>query len=79
MSGTAAEEDRLDIVAVSGKIGRAQHTIRQWLKRSDFPSELQPSRVGGREQLMWDKDQIDGLKAYARDRLSMRGSFGRGN
>lgn len=70
-------EDLMDIEAISRELGRAPHTIRQWLKREDFPAELQPAREGGREKLVWKPDQIEPLRAYADERASRRGSFGR--
>lgn len=74
---TAAEEDRIYIGALAESLGRAPHTIRQWLRRKDFPKGLRPAREGGREKIYWTPDQVAGLKEYAAERLQQRGSFGR--
>lgn len=68
---------RIYIDVLAGHLERAPHTIRQWLKRPDFPDALKPSTEGGRNKLYWTDDQLDGLQGYAAEREQLRGSFGR--
>lgn len=65
------------IADMADRLDRAQHTIRQWLGRQDFPSELQPQREGGRNKIFWTEDQLAGMQAYADDREANRGTWGR--
>lgn len=71
------DSDKIYIDDLAKKLGRAPHTIRQWLKRKDFPRELKPSREGGREKIFWLPSQLSGLESYAQERMNNRGSFGR--
>lgn len=71
-----SEDDRIYIEELADKLERAPHTIRQWIKRSDFPQELRPSSEGGRNKLYWQSHQISGLETYASERAKNRG-FGR--
>lgn len=70
-------EDRIYIDDMVQRLGRAAHTIRQWVRRADFPDYLKPQTEGGRNKLFWVEDQMDGLITYARAREAGRGSFGR--
>lgn len=74
---TDTTEGRIYIAAMAERLERAEHTIRQWIKRDDFPAELRPEEEGGRHKLFWVEDQLEGLRQYAAERDSMRGSFGR--
>lgn len=62
---------------LASHLGRAPHTIRQWVKRPDFPDDLKPAAEGGRNKLFWTDGQLPGLERYADERESLRGSFGR--
>lgn len=73
----ADTDDRIYIDDLAQRLGRAPHTIRQWLHRRDFPRDLKPRREGGREKIYWVDGQLDGLMAYAAERMQRRGSFGR--
>lgn len=70
-------EGRIYIAALAERLTRAEHTIRQWIKRDDFPAELLPETEGGRKKLYWVESQVAGLQEYGAERDSMRGSFGR--
>lgn len=69
--------DRIYIDDIAVRIGRAAHTVRQWVRRPDFPAALAPGLEGGRNKLYWTEDQVQGLRAYAAERESLRGDFGR--
>lgn len=70
-------DEQIYIAELSRILGRAEHTIRQWLARADFPADLQPSREGGRGKLYWSAADVPGLRDYAAVRSANRGSFGR--
>lgn len=70
-------EQRLSIEDLAERLTRAEHTIRQWLRRDDFPDALKPELLGGRKKMVWSTDQIAGLEEYARTREANRGTFGR--
>lgn len=72
------DQDRIYIAEMANELGRAEHTIRQWLNRDDFPKELEPDREGGRNKIFWTRDQLEGMQAYAAEREANRGSWGRG-
>lgn len=62
---------------LANRLSRAEHTIRQWTKRSDFPDAIKPQAEGGRGKLFWTESQMEDLEAYAAERDAARGSFGR--
>ncbi len=72
-----AIEGHIYISELAAHLGRAEHTLRQWVKRDDFPHHLRPQVEGGRKRLYWQSHQIAGLERYAAQRSSARGSFGR--
>lgn len=71
------ENGHIYIAELASRLERAEHTIRQWIRREDFPMALKPQTEGGRAKLYWVESQIPGLEAYADERASNRGSFGR--
>lgn len=71
-----SEADRIYISDMHELLGRAEHTIRQWLGRSDFPPELCPEREGGRNKIFWTHAQLAGMKIYAAEREAQRGWHG---
>lgn len=72
-------DGRIYIAEAAEELGRAEHTIRQWLGRADFPDALKPSREGGRNKIFWTLDQLRGLHDYADEREAQRGTWGRGS
>lgn len=72
-----SDNGRIYIADMAGQLERAEHTIRQWLGRSDFPRALEPQREGGRNKIFWTEDQLGGMRAYADERERQRGSWGR--
>lgn len=70
-------ESPIYIGDLANRLGRAEHTIRQWTKREDFPDALKPDTEGGRHKLFWVESQMPGLQAYGEERDAARGSFGR--
>ncbi len=72
-----AIEGHIYIADMANCLGRAEHTLRQWVKREDFPHHLKPQVEGGRKRLYWQTHQVAGLEVYAAQRSSARGSFGR--
>lgn len=72
-----SDSGRVFIELLSKKLGRSTHTIRQWIKRDDFPVDLLPQEEGGRKKMSWTEGQLEGLAGYAELRESQRGSFGR--
>lgn len=72
-----ALEDRIYIDELARRLGRASHTVRQWVRRPDFPLALTPGSEGGRNKLYWTEAQVPGLRAYADEREQHRGNFGR--
>lgn len=66
-------DELLSIDDLAFRLRRAPHTIRQWLKREDFPESARPQKEGGRGKLVWTPDQLDEIKAYANERDAARG------
>jgi hypothetical protein len=75
--GFMSIDGHIYISDMASLLDRAEHTIRQWLARDDFPAALKPSREGGREKIYWTQDQLAGMKNYAEERAARRGSWGR--
>lgn len=72
-----SDNGRIYIAEMASILGRAEHTIRQWLKREDFPASLKPDQEGGRNKLFWTSSQTNGMRDYAAERDAARGSWGR--
>lgn len=66
-------EDRIYIEELARLLVRSTNTIRQWLRREDFPSAARPSKEGGRGKFFWTKDQLSVIEEYASERSSARG------
>lgn len=71
------DNGRIFIELLSETLDRSTHTIRQWLRREDFPDALKPTVEGGRKKMCWVDDQLEGLREYGEQRERLRGSFGR--
>lgn len=67
------EEDAIGIKELSEDLSRSPTTIRQWLRERKLPRELRPKKVGGRKQLTWRPDQLDGLREFAKEREERKG------
>lgn len=67
------DEDRLDIKDLAKKLGRTSNTIRQWMRREDFPKSAMPTVEGGRGKFYWTPKQAKALEDYAKARASARG------
>jgi predicted site-specific integrase-resolvase len=64
---------KIYIEEMAEKLGRAVHTIRQWIREGDLPKKLEPKREGGRQKIYWTEGQIQGLRNYADKRSARRG------
>jgi hypothetical protein len=67
------DPEAVSIVELAGRIGKAEHTIRQWLREGVVPAHLLPRKEGGRQKLLWREDQVAGMEEIARERSSRRG------
>lgn len=67
------ESDHIYIEGMADELGRAVHTIRQWIREGALPRELRPHREGGRRKIYWLPDQVEGLRAFAEERSARRG------
>lgn len=78
--------DQIDLNHLADLLGRAAHTVRQWVKDAEklkdltgsvpeghLSEELWPKREGGRNKMFWTADQIAGLEAFAQEREDRRG------
>lgn len=72
---SAPDSSRIYIAELAAMLEprRAVHTIRQWVAQGLLPDHLQPGREGGRDQLFWTADQVEGIQAFARERDARRG------
>lgn len=67
------DENHIYIAELATKLGRTEHTIRQWIRREDFPKKLKPKTEGGRNKLYWTPSQLEGLSKYADKRAGAQG------
>lgn len=73
---TTAKNEEITLSDLVKIVERKPHTIRQYLKRADFPDELRPDVANGRGKMVWRAEQIEGWKDYVRERDSHRGWHG---
>jgi transposase-like protein len=66
----------IDINILASRLGRNANTIRQWMRRSDFPAAAMPTRLGGRGKLVWTEEQAELLEPYAQERAESKGWAG---
>lgn len=66
-------EGRIYIKELAERLGRSVTTVRQWMRRADFPSACQPSSEGGRNTAYWTEDQMLAISEYAQTREQNKG------
>lgn len=67
------KEDHIYIEAMAEKLGRAVHTLRQWIREEALPAKLMPKREGGRQKIYWTPSQVEPLIKWANQRSARRG------
>lgn len=65
--------DAIPLKTVAERLGKAEHTVRGWVRDKLLPEELRPERDGGRRKLVWREDQMPGLESFAKEREARRG------